>query len=60
MTGRQTTMKVVKDTSPSQTNTQCHHIIEESVLPLSGNCVWLDISVLSVECSNLWDQFSAC
>ena len=40
MIGRQTTMKVVKDTSPSQTNTQRHHIIEESVLPLSGNCVF--------------------
>ena len=40
-------MKTVKSTSPSQTNTQRHHITEESVLPLSGNCGWLDILVLS-------------
>ena len=35
-------MKTVKGTSPSQTSTQRHHITEESVLPLSGNCGWLD------------------
>ena len=44
-------MKTVKDTSPSQTNTQPHHITEESVLPLSRNCGWLDILVLSEKTS---------
>ena len=40
-------MKTVKDTSLSQTNTQRHHITEESVLLLSGNRGWLDILVFS-------------
>ena len=44
-------MKTVKDTSPSQTNTQLRHITEESVLPLSRNCGWLDILVLSEKTS---------
>ena len=44
-------MKIVKDTSPIQTNTQLHHITEESLLPLSRNCGWLDILVLSEKTS---------